>query len=58
MSALPLAAAAAAAAAINYLEANLAHTTEQGVDSIGPSLDYLNSTRSVFSNDCRVNNGN
>ena len=49
MSALTL--AAAAAVVVHCLEANLAHTTEQGVDSKGPSLDYLNSTRSLFSID-------
>ena len=50
MSALTLA-AAAVVVAVHYLEANLAHTTEQGVDSKELLLDYLNSTRSLFSID-------
>ncbi len=48
--------AAAAAAAVVCLEANLAHTAEQGVDSQGP-LDYLNSMHSLFSIDIWFDNG-
>ena len=38
------------------LEANLAHTAEQGVDSHEP-LDYLNKTLSLLSIDKQSNDG-